>query len=152
MEHYDVEPLCADEKTELRALALQASPGPWSACGVDPMERGSVDPENNIVQPRKHKNGACSCGFVWSTPLDLPVLEVTGGEWGDTWPSIRTRGDGALEAYMESSCYGEVSRERQAANMKFLAKAHPQAIIALLDEISRLRSRAREILQERMVG
>lgn len=136
----------AERIAKIEARANAATEGPWTACGVEPTDRPSVNPEHNIAQPRKHKNGACSCGFVWSTPVDSPVLEVIGGRWGDTWPSIRRREDGTLEPYIEACYYGEVPREAQAENMKFIA--HARADIPWLLEQLRAAQAEMERAQE----
>lgn len=125
---------------EIEARLAAASPGPWHACGTG---KPAVIPDEfamgNMLTPRRHPHGACTCGFVWSVPIDAPILEVTGGPWGDTWAAIRTNDDGVLEAFMDRMDYGEIPRDVQAANMKFIANA-PTDIRALLDEITRLKA------------
>lgn len=131
--------LSAERLSEIQARLAAASPGPWHACGTGPREAVLTGIGPDTVEPRKHKNGACSCGFVWSVPTDAPVLEVTGGAWGDRYPAIRRNEDGTLEAFMERLDYGEIPHEQQAANMKFTAHA-PTDISDLHREVTRLRA------------
>lgn len=108
---------------DLRTLAEAATSGPWIECG--------------------HGRGGCKCGFVFSKPADAPIAEVTIGVWGDEWPSMRQVGgsiEGKFEAFMDGMDYGEVPEDKGKANAAYIAAAHPQAIIALLDEIDRLRA------------
>ena len=128
-----------DDLQAIEARLTAASPGPWSACGVRTEKEVLTGVGGDPVEPRRHKNGACSCGFVWSKPADVPVMEVTGGAWGDRYPAIRRLEDGTLEPFMDGMDYGEVPREMQASNMKFIEQA-PTDIAALLAEVRRLRS------------
>ena len=41
----------------LRALATEATPGPWRDCG--------------------HGRGGCVCGLIWSVPVDVPIASVS---------------------------------------------------------------------------
>lgn len=79
------------------------TPGPWQAC----------------------KEGACTCGQVWSLPGDMPVFyalqdgkrQIVGlacNEWGDAPDLI----------------YGAVGREQQIANSRLIA-ASPELAAAL---------------------
>lgn len=123
---------------EIEARLRAASPGPWHACGVHTEKEVLTGVSGDAIESRKHKNGACSCGFVWCVPADVPVLEVTGGTWGDRYPAIRRNEDGTLEPFLDGIDYGKVPHEIQAANMKFIASA-PTDVADLLAEVSRLR-------------
>lgn len=132
-------PLSANRLAEIEARLAAATPGPWSACGVRTEKEVLTGVARDQIEPRRHKSGACSCGFVWSVPADVPIMEVIGGAWGDRWPAIRRLEDGTLEPFTDSMDYGEVPREMQAANMKFIEQA-PSDIAALLAEVKRLQS------------
>lgn len=89
------------------------TPGPWSYCGAD--------------------RGGCSCLTI--TAPDHPIAEVTGGAWGDRYPSIRLTGNSLerqAEAYMEQITYGEVPMEVAKANAALIAAA-PDMLAALLN-------------------
>ena len=62
----------------------KATPGPWRAC----------------------QEGTCSCSQIWSQSADVPVAEVTRGEWGD--PGLP---------------YGEIPENIAEANSLFIAYA-----------------------------
>ena len=51
-----------EELKEIEERCNKATPGPWRAC----------------------HEGTCSCSQIWSQSADVPVAEVTRGEWGDT--------------------------------------------------------------------
>ena len=61
--------------------------------------------------------GKCSCLSIWTS--DHPVAEVTKGDWGDDYPSIRIVGSSLerkAEAYMEQLTYGHITPELAKAN------------------------------------
>lgn len=81
---------------------IKFSSGPWHACG----------------------KGDCCCKQVWCN--DHPVAEVTSGEWGDNFPSIRLVGpslDLKAEAFMDQITYGEISEATATANARLIAMA-----------------------------
>lgn len=127
------------ETIELRRLAEAAMSGPWFACG--------------------HDRGGCSCGLIYSMPVDAPVAKVTIGVWGDEYPEIRmVEGENdrrwnqppdpptlKLEAYQRMIEYGEVPEKLGKATAAYIAAANPDAIIKLLDEIEQLRTHLAEL-------
>jgi len=110
-------------KAELRELAAKATPRPWHACSCG------------------------KCGQVWCD--DYPVAEVTRGDWGDDYPSIKLTGpsiDVRAEAVMEQITYGHVSDELANANAAYLAAAANE-LPSLLDDNDALRN-DRDIARE----
>lgn len=146
----------------IAARAEKATPGPWKACGTDPRPTGELPLSHAALPTERHQHGACTCGFVWSVATDSPVLEVIGGAWGDTWPTIRVREDGQLEPCMDRCDYGEVPRADQAANMKFIETARTDipALIAYIKEIEgentglkkRLRAALRDTAERNVIA
>jgi hypothetical protein len=106
--------------------------GPWRAC------KGTGKCE-----------GECVCGGVWSEPADHPVAEVTRGEWGDSFPSVRLVGESSFdmkaEAYMERVTYVSVDDASAAANARLIAAA--PALLAELRE-----RRAKDAAIARVIG
>jgi hypothetical protein len=92
------------------------TPGPWFYCGCE--------------------SGGCSCLTV--SGKDAPVAVITGGVWGDDFPSIRLVGNSSLdlkaEAYMEQISYGEVPMEEAKANARLIAAA--PSMLEALNEIA----------------
>ena len=81
----------------------QHTPGPWRAC-----------------------NGAkCPCLTV--SCGDHPIAQVTNGDWGDDFASIRLVGDSSLnlkaEAFMDQITYGHINIETARANARLIAAA-----------------------------
>lgn len=90
-----------------QGLSTMHTPGPWQAC----------------------KEGACTCGQVWSLSGDMPVFyaledgkrQIVGlacNEWGDAPDLI----------------YGAVGREQQVANARLIAAAPD--MLAMLRRLS----------------
>ncbi len=79
----------------------KATPGPWRAC----------------------QEGTCSCSQIWSQSADVPVAEVTRGEWGD--PGLP---------------YGEIPEKIAEANSLFIAYAREDTP-KLLEYVEELESR-----------
>lgn len=102
----------------IKARLAAATPGPWSSCG-----------------------DKCKCRHVMSN--DFPIAEVTKGDWGDDYPSVRLVGDSSLdlraEPYMAQITYGNVPAEQFLANRAFISSA-PSDVAALLAEVERLRA------------
>ena len=73
-----------EELKIIKERCNKATPGPWRAC----------------------QEGTCSCSQVWSQSADVPVAEVTRGEWGD--PGLP---------------YGEIPENIAEANSLFIAYA-----------------------------
>lgn len=83
---------------------------------------------------RACKEGECSCGQIWSVPCDAPIVTVTTGKWGDSYPKIVLQGgdlDQTAKAVMDMIEYGEIPKEMSQANaarivacVNFLS-AHP---------------------------
>jgi hypothetical protein len=74
------------------------------------------------------REGECECCQIWTDPGDYPVLNVTHGDWGDSYPNIKLKDSEAhigKEAvpYIEKIVYGSVSHEIAVANIKFILKA-----------------------------
>lgn len=95
------------------------TPGPWQAC----------------------KDGACTCGQVWSIPGDMPVFsalengkrQIVGlacNEWGDAPDLI----------------YGAVGKEQQVANARLIAAAPD--LLAALKELHDRCVQVKEALRE----
>ena len=70
---------------------------------------------------------------------DHPIADVTCGEWGDSYPSIRLTGSSmnrTAEAFMDGMPYGEVPREEAEANAR-LIRAAPKMLEALEELVMR---------------
>ena len=95
------------------ALHLEATPGRWRECG--------------------HDRGGCQCGQVWSEATDAPVLTVERGEWGDSYPALRTNAVGEPEAYLERIPYGEIPDQYPKPTARLIAASRNTvpAVIAL---------------------
>jgi len=66
---------------------------------------------------------------------DYPIANVTCGDWGDYYPSIKLTGpsmDTKAEAFMDGMPYGNVPREEAEANAR-LIRAAPKMLEALED-------------------
>lgn len=69
---------------------------------------------------------------------DYPVAQVTNGDWGDDYPSIRLVGgslDRKAEAYMEQITYGHVSEPTARANWRLISAA-PDLYAALVEALA----------------
>ena len=86
---------------EIKERTEKATPGPWHAC----------------------HDGKCSCGQIWSKSVDIPVLNVVRGEWGD--PGLP---------------YGNIPIEQATNNAIFVANARTD-ITTLLDYIETLEAK-----------
>ncbi|MDA8149788.1 MAG: hypothetical protein M0041_01425 [Nitrospiraceae bacterium] len=93
--------MTSDEIREIRERTEKATPGPWRAC----------------------HHGECDCGQIWSQSVDVPVLEVVHGEWGD--PGLP---------------YGKIPPERATANALFVSHARTD-ISKLLGHIESLEAK-----------
>ncbi len=87
-----------EELKEIEERCAKATPGPWKAC----------------------HGGTCSCSQIWSQSTDVPVAEVTRGEWGD--PGLP---------------YGKIPEEIAQANSLFIAHAR-EDVPKLLEYIKEL--------------
>ena len=86
---------------ELKAIenrCNKATPGPWKAC----------------------HDGTCECSQIWSQSADVPVAEVTRGEWGD--PGLP---------------YGKIPEKIAEANSLFISHAR-EDVPKLLEYIKEL--------------
>lgn len=128
---------------EIKARCDAATAGPWVACGT---HRYETQDGKCVPVPKEPGDLACKCGTVWCGGDDsFPVAEATGGKWGDPYPAIRIkegipgeiRGELLLEAYDELIEYGEVGREEQSANMKFIAESRSDIpwLLALVESL-----------------
>lgn len=79
--------------TELRRLAEAAPPGEWRACGAN--------------------DGQCTCGLVWSVPLDIPIATTA-----------------MADNLMEPA--------QAVAARDYIAAANPATVLTLLDRIETL--------------
>jgi hypothetical protein len=65
------------------------------------------------------------CHTIMST--HHPIAQITVGDWGDDYPSIRLVGDSSLalkaEPYMAQITYGHIEKEVAIANAAFIVKA-----------------------------
>jgi hypothetical protein len=84
---------------EIEARANAATPGPWKRCSA------------NEARPE-----GCSCGLVWSIPIDIPIIDV------------RMRGDDMAHP----------PQQEEHANGLFVAAARAD-VPALVAEVRRLR-------------
>lgn len=85
-----------------RALAEKVKSLPWSACN----------------------DGECSCKQISCD--DYPIAEVTHGDWGDDYPSIRLIGgslDIKAEPYMEQITYGNIPEETATNHARYIVAA-----------------------------
>jgi hypothetical protein len=95
--------------TDLREILAAATQGPWAAC----------------------KEGACSCGIIWSIPHDHPVATAQETPWGDfDYVAAPTEEDPeAVERrFLE---YGAFPESEFLANARLIALA-PDLAAALL--------------------
>lgn len=93
---------------------------PWAYCGQN--NDGHLAKGTQLEKFVDASERFCSCGMIWSTLFDFPVMQVTIGKWGDQYPAIRIREPKALgavaEPYMEMIEYGEVPVEQAEAISK----------------------------------
>ena len=107
-----------EELKEIEERCNKATPGPWRAC----------------------HEGTCSCSQIWSQSADVPVAEITRGEWGD--PGLP---------------YGKIPEKIAENNSLFIAHAR-EDIPKLLSHIKELESQiprwipVEERLPENWVG
>ena len=103
---------------ELKRLAKESTPGPWNVCN----------------------KGDCSCKAIWCA--DNPIAEVTVGDWGDDYPSVRLVGSSLelkAEAYMEQITYGTIDEKVAKSNARYIVAA-VNSLPALIAEVERLRA------------
>lgn len=124
----------SDRWDALRKLELAATLGPWRACGDD--------------------RGGCICGQVWSITSDHPVAVVEQGEWGDTYPALKTSGDTFnqhVTAVIEKIAYGHIDPEVAKRNALLIAAAR-NAIPELLKENAELEAKLEAMQRELKAG
>lgn len=98
----------------LERLAREAVPGPWRACGAD--RNGMPSPMATVPLG---KGESCTCRQVWSTSADALVAVASSAEDNDA------DGEG-------------VTPEAARATARYIAAAHPSAVLALIEHIRHL--------------
>ena len=98
-------------RDELRAIAIAATQGTWQECG--------------------HERGGCSCCLVWALSADTTIAGTAAGTGKRIGFAYHAGNESDEEVPM-------VSEEQGKRNARFIARANPATVIALLDEIERL--------------
>jgi hypothetical protein len=99
------------ERDELRSVALAATSGTWEECG--------------------HERGGCPCCLVWAISADTTIAGTNAGSAKRVGFAYHAGNDTDGDLPM-------VSEEQGKTNARFIARANPTTVLALLDEIDRL--------------